>query len=74
MTSKGQLTIPKPIRQRLKLQRGCKLLGKVEGARLVLSPTLGEPEELFRDRPPVTRELSVEDMTALVREAARGRS
>ena len=75
MRSKGQLTIPKPLRTRLKLRVGSKLRGAVEGARLVLVPSLGEPEDLFRDRPPVTRTLSVAEMEAAVAKGAlrRGR-
>jgi hypothetical protein len=41
--------------------------------RLVLTPALHEPEELFADRPKVRRVVSVEEMDGAVRRAMRDR-
>ncbi len=67
--------LPKEVRERLKLLPGCKVEGSIdEQGRLVLVPALYEPEDLFRDRPPVTRQVSVEDMDrAIGRAVGRGR-
>lgn len=38
LTDKGQLVIPKPIRDALRLEPGSELLVSLEGGRLVLEP------------------------------------
>jgi AbrB family looped-hinge helix DNA binding protein len=74
MSAKGQFVLPKAVRESLKLLPGCKVEVSVDGkGRLILTPSLHEPEELFRDRPPVRRVLSVEDMDDAIRKASRGR-
>ena len=42
MTSKGQITIPKEIRQRLGLERGDRVIFECEAGRVVLKPYRGE--------------------------------
>ena len=55
MSTRGQFVLPKDVRERLQLLPGCKVEGTIdEQGRLVLVPSLHEPDELFRDRPPVT--------------------
>ncbi len=67
MSTKGQLTLPKGLREALKLQPGCKVQANVDArGRLILVPALYEPEELFRDRPKVDRVLSVQDMNETI--------
>lgn len=71
MSTKGQLTLPKPLRDALKLQPGSRVQAEVdERGRLVLVPALYEPEDLLRDRPPVERTLSIEEMNEIIGEAA----
>jgi bifunctional DNA-binding transcriptional regulator/antitoxin component of YhaV-PrlF toxin-antitoxin module len=72
MSTRGQFVLPKEIRARLKLLPGCKVDGLIdERGRLVLVPALHEPQELFRDRPPVTRRLSVAQMDRAIGRAVR---
>ena len=72
MSTRGQFVLPKDIRERLKLLPGCQVEGSIDAqGRLVLVPALHEPEELFRDRPPVTRTVSVRQMNEAIREAVR---
>ena len=68
LTSKGQLTLPKRVRQALKLLPGCTFRASIEeDVRLILVPALHEPEEMFENRPRVRRVLPVEGMRARTR-------
>jgi AbrB family looped-hinge helix DNA binding protein len=63
LTSKGQLTIPRPLRDALGLAPGARLQASIDSqGRLVLVPSKYEPEELFLNRPKVNRCLSLEQM------------
>lgn len=63
LSSKGQLTIPRQLRDALGLAPGARLQASIDRhGRLVLVPSKYEPEDLFRHRPKVSRVLSVEDM------------
>jgi AbrB family looped-hinge helix DNA binding protein len=75
MSAKGQFVLPKSVRESLKLRPGCKVEVAIDDkGRLILTPALHEPEELFRDRPPVKRVVSVEEMDKAIQRATRGRS
>ena len=69
LTSKGQLTLPRPMRDALGLAPGARLQASIEG-RLVLVPSKYEPEELFLHRPKVNRCLSLEQMEQTIADAA----
>ena len=74
MSAKGQFVLPKAVREHLKLLPGCKVDVTVdENGRLILTPALHEPEELFADRPRVKEIVSLEDMDRTLGEAVRGR-
>ncbi len=74
MSAKGQFALPKAVREKLKLHPGCKVTLSIDTrGRLILTPALHEPEDLFRDRPVVQRVVSLEEMDAAVAEAVRGR-
>ena len=74
MSAKGQFVLPKAVREHLKLLPGSKVDVTIDAKnRLVLTPALHEPEELFRSRPPVKRIVSLEDMDRAIAKAARGR-
>jgi len=75
MSTRGQFVLPKEVRERLKLLAGCKVEGSIdEQGRLVLVPALYEPDDLFRDRPKVTRRVSLDEMDrAIGRAVRRGR-
>jgi antitoxin PrlF len=63
LTSKGQLTIPRALRDALGLAPGSRLQASVDPqGRLVLVPSRYEPEDLFRHRPRVSRVMSIEQM------------
>jgi antitoxin PrlF len=62
LTSKGQLTIPRSLRETLGLAPGARLQASIDrNGRLVLVPSKYEPEDLFRDRPKVDQVLSLDD-------------
>jgi bifunctional DNA-binding transcriptional regulator/antitoxin component of YhaV-PrlF toxin-antitoxin module len=72
MSTKGQVTLPRQVRETLKLHPGCKVHGNVdERGRLVLVASLHEPEELFEGRPSAPRALSVAEMNAAIGKAVR---
>lgn len=74
MSAKGQFVLPKSVRESLKLYPGCKVaLSLDERGRLVLTPALHEPEDLFADRPPVHRVVSVREMDEAIGRAVRAR-
>jgi AbrB family looped-hinge helix DNA binding protein len=74
MSAKGQFVLPKAVREHLKLLPGCKVDVTVdENRRLILTPALHEPEELFADRPSVKKIVSLEGMDRYIGEAVRGR-
>jgi antitoxin PrlF len=71
LTSKGQLTIPRQLRDALGLAPGARLQASIDRhGRLVLVPSKYEPEDLFRHRPRVERVMSVEDMDRAISAAA----
>ena len=70
LTSKGQLTIPRPLRDALGLAPGARLQASIDRqGRLVLVPSKYEPEELFCHRPSVSRRLSFEEMDQAIADA-----
>ena len=61
LTSKGQLTIPRQLRDALGLAPGARLQASIDRhGRLVLVPSKYEPEDLFRHRPKLDRVISIE--------------
>lgn len=71
LSSKGQLTIPRQIREALGLAPGARLQASIDRhGRLVLVPSKYEPEDLFHHRPTVDRVLSLEDMDRAIAAAA----
>jgi antitoxin PrlF len=73
LTSKGQLTIPRQLREALGLAPGARLQASIDRhGRLILVPAKYEPQELFSLRPKVNRVLTVEEMDeAIARSAGR---
>ncbi|MFZ9148148.1 AbrB/MazE/SpoVT family DNA-binding domain-containing protein [Vulcanococcus sp.] len=71
LSSKGQLTIPRQLRESLGLTPGTRLMVSVDqDGRLILVPSLYEPEELFRHRPAVQRTMTLEEMDRAIAAAA----
>src|SRR5437763_10651861 len=66
MSSKGQLTVPRALRERLKLLPGCRVDVRVDDeGRLILTPLLDEPEDFLARRPQKpAREATIEEMEA----------
>ena len=72
MTSKGQLTIPKEVRDQLHLREGTRLYVTVRNGELVASPKnkrLGDLAGAL-GKPPTGEVLTVEQMGEAVREVA----
>jgi antitoxin PrlF len=77
LSTKGQLTVPRALREKLKLRAGSLVDVRVDDeGRLILTPVLYEPEELLARRPPkLARARTIEEMEAGIRKgASRGRS
>jgi AbrB family looped-hinge helix DNA binding protein len=71
LTAKGQLTLPRPLRDALGLAPGAKLQASIDRqGRLVLVPSKYEPQELFLHRPKVNRCLSLAQMEEVIAAAA----
>ena len=63
LTSKGQLTLPRPMRDALGLAPGARLQASIDRqGLLVLVTAKYEPEHMFLHRPKVNRCLSLEQM------------
>ena len=73
ITSKGQVTLPKPIRDRLDLKAGDRIAFSVEdGGRLVVTPVTGSVMDLAGMLPSPAVPLSQEEMDEVIaREAVR---
>jgi len=73
MSAKGQFVLPKAVRERLKLVPGSKVdVTVTEGNRIVLTPALFEPEDMFVGRPKVKRIVSLDEMDRSIAKATRG--
>ena len=73
LTSKGQLTIPRQLRDALGLSPGARLQASIDrNGRLVLVPSKYEPEDLFRDRHKVNRVMTTGDMDRAIALAVGG--
>ena len=73
LTSKGQLTIPRQLRDALGLAPGARLQASIDRhGRLVLVPSKYEPEDLFRERPKVNRVMTTDDMDQAIATAVGG--
>ncbi len=71
LTSKGQLTLPRPLRDALGLTPGARLQASIDKqGRLVLVTSKYEPEELFLHRPKLNRCLSLAHMEEAIAAAA----
>ncbi len=71
MTSKGQLTIPKQVRDELGLKTGTRFHVTVRGREVIVRPKNGKLADLagMLGRPPGGRSLTVEEMDEAVGEA-----
>jgi len=74
MTSKGQVTIPQEIRNRLRLHRGQKLQFTVEDRnRIVITPVFTRLSDLAGILPAPKRTVTLEEMDEAIRKSAAGR-
>jgi antitoxin PrlF len=74
ITSKGQVTLPKSVRDRLKLKPGDRLDVVVEGERIVLLPKTYTLDELTKVLHKPKARLSLSDMDRVVRNRAAKRA
>lgn len=76
LTSKGQLTIPKVVRESLRLQAGDRVLFVVHGdAEAVMQPLTKSVDEVFgRLHNPVQPRRSIDEMNAAVAKRMRRRA
>jgi AbrB family looped-hinge helix DNA binding protein len=73
MSSKGQLTVPRALREKLNLRPGSQIDARVDDeGRLILTPVLYEPEEFLARRPAKPmRTATLEQMEDGIRKGAR---
>lgn len=72
VSPRGQITLPKPVRARLRLTPGSVLLLREEGGRLVLDPAAVTPVQHYSDQE-IERLLAADRVTARERAAIRRR-
>jgi AbrB family looped-hinge helix DNA binding protein len=73
-TSKGQVTIPREVREQLRLRSGQKLRFTIEdGRRAVITPVYSRLSELAGILPKPKRTVSLEEMDEAIRQAAVNR-
>jgi AbrB family looped-hinge helix DNA binding protein len=71
ITSKGQVTIPQEVRERLRLQSGQQLRFAIEdGTRVVITPVYRRLSELAGILPKPKRTLTLEEMDEAIAQAA----
>ena len=69
LTSKGQLTLPKEVRDRLKLHTGDRLVVHVqEDGTILLQPVTVDVEALYGLLPKPARPVSLEEMERAIQE------
>jgi antitoxin PrlF len=74
MTSKGQVTIPQEVRNRLRLQRGQKLQFTIEDRnRVVITPAFTRLRDLAGILPAPRRSVTLDEMDEAIRKSASGR-
>ena len=71
MTSKGQMTVPKGIRDRYHLTAGVRVEFVEENGRIFLVPKTLTLDELMNILPPAKRHVTLEEMDRVIR--SRGR-
>jgi len=72
LTSKGQTTLPKEIREQLHLQSGDRIEYTVESGRVYLSPATMTLDELCAILPPPPKAATIENMNATIRQRGAG--
>jgi AbrB family looped-hinge helix DNA binding protein len=72
VSPRGQITLPKPVRARLRLAPGSVLLLREEGGRIILDPAAVTPVSLYTDED-VERLIEADRMTPRERAALRRR-
>lgn len=72
VSPRGQITLPKPVRERLRLIPGAVLLLSEEGGRLVLDPAAVTPVEHYSDAE-IERLVKADRVTPAQRAALRRR-
>jgi AbrB family looped-hinge helix DNA binding protein len=74
VTSKGQITIPRPIREALELEPGDRVAFRVdEEGRVILEPETLDLMELYGSLKPTVQGVTVEDMRRAIRARGTGR-
>jgi len=73
LTSKGQVTVPKPIRERLRLHAGDKLdFFLRDDGHMEVVPKKSSMKDLKGMIPPPRRDVTLADMERAIAEGARG--
>ncbi|HFC97520.1 MAG TPA: AbrB/MazE/SpoVT family DNA-binding domain-containing protein [Thermosulfurimonas dismutans] len=73
ITSKGQITLPKPVREALNLRRGDKVEITVEEGKAILRPVVKKVEEVFGKLSQEGKSYSVEEIDLRLKEEIKKR-
>jgi len=74
LTTKGQMTLPKEVRDRLHLKAGDRLDVAVEDRRIILTPATMSLAELCAVLPPAKRARSLKEMDEAIRKRVARRN
>ncbi len=74
LTAKGQTTIPKHIRDELKLKAGDELLYTVDAGRIIIRPRTGSVKDLKGLLPRPKRSVTIGEMDNAIAEGAARRA
>lgn len=70
LTSKGQMTLPKAVRETLRLKAGDRLDVVIEDRRIILTPATLHLDDICAILPPAKRARSVQEMDQAIRKRA----
>ena len=74
LTGKGQTTIPKMIREQLRLKAGDELLYTVDAGRIIIRPRTGSIKDLENVLPRPSRSVTLDEMRTAVAAGAAKRA
>ncbi len=73
VTSKGQITLPKPVREALKLRSGDRVEITIEDGKAILRPIVKRVEEVFGKLSREGKSYSIEEMDIRIKEEIKKR-
>ena len=68
ISDKGQVTLPKGLREEMRVYEGQKMAASIEGGKIVITPKINSIQDLFGilGKPPNSKRVTLEDMREAV--------